>query len=141
MIVVLEPASSVEPCHISLVFMSTPLQSVQSKATSTTGSNTSRHNSVYNSLFGKQAFHFTYFSMNFVWNSERSVSLTNPLESPPPRAQFLKTTSSSHLKNKTDNDQTQIGTLNKQGQICLTLLIPRKLAYPFWKIKVKESRR
>ena len=38
--------------------------------------------------------------MNFEWNSERRVSLTNPFLSPPPRAQFLKTTSSSHLEEK-----------------------------------------
>lgn len=46
--------------------------------------------------------YFMYFSMNFLWNSERSVSFMNALFflSSSPFAQFLNTTSSSHLQNK-----------------------------------------
>lgn len=50
-----------------------------------------------------QECYFTYFSMNFLWNSERRVSLTKRFsfrDSSTPFAQFLKTTSSSHLKMK-----------------------------------------
>ena len=48
-------------------------------------------------------YYLIYFSMNFLWNSDRSVSFTNLLSffwSSTPFAQFLKTTSSSHLKRK-----------------------------------------
>lgn len=49
--------------------------------------------------------HFTYFSINFRWNSERSGSLMKPLDLPSsPLAQFLKTTSSSHLQWYKDNE-------------------------------------
>jgi len=42
-----------------------------------------------------------YLSMNFLWNSDRRASFINPrnLLSSSPLAQFLNTTSSSHLKN------------------------------------------
>ena len=54
-------------------------------------------------------YYFVYFSMNFLWNSDRSVSFTNLLSffwSSTPFAQFLKTTSSSHLKEKKRNNLT-----------------------------------
>ena len=56
--------------------------------------------------------YLTYFSMNFLWNSDRSVSLIKPrdLRVSSPLAQFLNTTSSSHLYNK--------GKHNKNGCCC-----------------------
>ena len=44
-------------------------------------------------------YYLTYFSMNFLWNSDRKVSLMKPLFflASSPLAQFLNTTSSSHL--------------------------------------------
>ena len=63
---------------------------------------------VYTDLILKQQqkltqIHLMYFDMNFLWNSERSVSLINRSFLPSsswPLAQFLKTTSSSHLNRK-----------------------------------------
>lgn len=53
---------------------------------------------VYNVLY------FTYFSINFLWNSDRSVSFTKRFSfraSSTPLAQFLNKTSWSHLKKLT----------------------------------------
>ena len=65
--------------------------------------------------------YLTYFSMNFLWNSDRSVSLIKPrdLRASSPLAQFLNTTSSSHLYNK--------GKHNKSGCCCA----PRESAVGF----------
>lgn len=54
-------------------------------------------------------YYLIYFSMNFLWNSDRSVSFTNLLSffwSSTPFAQFLKTTSSSHLKGKKKTERS-----------------------------------
>lgn len=54
-------------------------------------------------------YYLIYFSMNFLWNSDRSVSFTNLLSffwSSTPFAQFLKTTSSSHLKEKKETEHS-----------------------------------
>ena len=50
---------------------------------------------------GQSIFYWIYLFMNFLWNSDRRVSLINLsflASSSRPLAQFLNTTSSSHLK-------------------------------------------
>lgn len=78
-------------------------------------------------------FYFTYFSMNFLWNSERRVSLTKRFSrraSSTPFAQFLNTTSSSHLREKeTGEDIKQLSsTAMPQAVVfvCVYLLLTLK---------------
>lgn len=74
----------------------------------------------------KQVFYFTYFSINFLWNSERSVSLTKRFSfraSSTPLAQFLNTTSSSHLKKKREIKEKIAGGEEDQSNFGLRIII------------------
>ena len=74
-------------------------------------------------------FHLMYFSMNFLWKSDRRVSLMKRRSflSTSPRAQFLKTTSSSHLNTNTHtptkhsvNNQTMAASITIHNGVSLS---------------------
>lgn len=62
-----------------------------------------------------ETHHLIYFSMNFLWNSDRIASLIKLgvfLRSSIPRAQFLNTTSSSHRRLTLKSDCDELGFSN-----------------------------
>lgn len=86
-------------------------------------------------------YYLIYFSMNFLWNSDRSVSFTNLLSffwSSIPFAQFLKTTSSSHLKGRKENKPLTTPSGGKKTRGCKagSAQTAKEQACLWWEVRV-----